>query len=260
MWAWGFRQRATTATTAQVRGFFGSDVVTDALVSFGFLEPKEDGFFRIRGSSRYMGAFEKSIKGGKARATGAKREAGKFISSLVQAGALAGPAQPPQAGDELVDTPARDQPDNQPATSPNQPLHQSPNTNHLAPLETLPFASLLGLPEEAKKSSGGKKPPADPRYTKLWDVMLAIHEQVRGFRYKPTYDKDGPALKAIMAVSDDDDDVMARWRWVLSLPSSKWPSCSTIAQLGSKWNDCAAPVGGTVARHDPNTGIIRGAS
>jgi hypothetical protein len=48
--------------------------------------------------------------------------------------------------------------------------------------------------------------------------------------------KDTQALKALLGASDL-QEIRARWRCALQL--QKWPACSTVAELASKWNHLA---------------------
>ena len=69
--------------------------------------------------------------------------------------------------------------------------------------------------------------------------LAAVYGQERGAAYKHGGPKDTLAIKALLPVATD-DEIVAKWR--MGLRATGWASCSTFAQLGSKWNDLAAPV------------------
>lgn len=92
---------------------------------------------------------------------------------------------------------------------------------------------------EKTKSIAGKKPPADPRLLPLTTVLVADYAAIRFGTYKHGGAKDALALKALLPIATD-DEIRARWRQ--GLRATGWASCSTFAQLGSKWNDLGAPV------------------
>lgn len=61
---------------------------------------------------------------------------------------------------------------------------------------------------------------------------------VRREAYRHGGAKDALGLKALLPIASD-EEIRARWR--KGLCATGWASCSTLAQLGSKWNDLAAP-------------------
>ena len=91
------------------------------------------------------------------------------------------------------------------------------------------------------KKPVAKKPatPADVRLMPLTIRLASVFEIERGAKYHHGGAKDAVALKALLPVADD-DEILSRWR--KGLRATGWASCSTIAQLGSKWNDLAAPT------------------
>lgn len=92
---------------------------------------------------------------------------------------------------------------------------------------------------EKEEKLAGKKPPADPRLGPLQSRLIDAYAQERGAPYKHGGAKDILALKALLPVATD-AEIADRWR--VGLRASGWASCSTFAQLGSKWNDLAAPA------------------
>lgn len=90
------------------------------------------------------------------------------------------------------------------------------------------------------EKTAGEKPPADPRLRSLQERLEQVYGRARGgARYKHGGAKDTLALKALLPVASDDE--IAR-RFDRGLRATGWASCSTFAQLGSKWNDLGAPV------------------
>ena len=94
-------------------------------------------------------------------------------------------------------------------------------------------------PTPAQKSIAGKKPPADPRLGPLQSWLIDVYAQERKAPYKHGGAKDVMALKALLPLATD-AEISDRWRF--GLRATGWASCSTFAQLGSKWNDLGAPV------------------
>ena len=74
----------------------------------------------------------------------------------------------------------------------------------------------------------------------LSDALVADFTTVRGSRYVFSGPRDMGALKALMAVADDDE---IRRRWVVGLgTSNKFLSVNNLGQLRSKWMDLEAPT------------------
>lgn len=92
---------------------------------------------------------------------------------------------------------------------------------------------------EEKKPLRAQKPPADPRLATLTVWLVDVYLQERRASYKHGGAKDTLALKALLPIATD-AEISDRWR--AGLRASGWASCSTFAQLGSKWNDLAAPA------------------
>ena len=94
-------------------------------------------------------------------------------------------------------------------------------------------------PSPTPEKLAGKKPPADPRLLPLTTVLVADYAAIRFGTYKHGGAKDALALKALLPIATDEE---IRARWQQGLRATGWVSCSTFAQLGSKWNDLAAPA------------------
>ncbi len=69
-------------------------------------------------------------------------------------------------------------------------------------------------------------------------LLCADFLDVIGTKYAFNGAKDGAALKWLLQQAPL-DEVRRRWRVGLRMPSDRWGSTRTIAQLRSKWNDLA---------------------
>jgi hypothetical protein len=78
------------------------------------------------------------------------------------------------------------------------------------------------------------------RLKALTDALCADFEAIRGCKYKHGGAKDTIALKSLLAVATE-DEIRGEWQEALARPRDDWLSCSTFAQLSSKWNDLTAP-------------------
>lgn len=70
MWAWCWREETDQVTPLAVKGFFGADV-SESLVTFGFLDARDNGF-RVCGADRYLRVSQ-------ARKTGGKKASGNLV-------------------------------------------------------------------------------------------------------------------------------------------------------------------------------------
>lgn len=96
--------------------------------------------------------------------------------------------------------------------------------------------------EESSTSSAAPqrrrgRPSKDPRVTPLTDRLVATYATERGEPYKHGGARDAVALKAMLAVANEDE---IERRWLMALRASGWTRCNTFAQLNSKWNDLGA--------------------
>jgi len=110
------------------------------------------------------------------------------------------------------------------------------------------LSSSIQHPTSTKaKALAGKKPPADPRLTPLTNTLVNIYAVRRnGDKYRHAGPADAQALKSLLPVATD-AQISDRWR--VGLDATGWASCSTFAQLASKWNDLGArapPTKGSV--------------
>lgn len=214
-------------TTIEAAGVFGGDrieAVIAALEAFGLFQKLSDAVWRVKGADRYLRIQAGRSAGGKAASGNLKR----------------GTKRPADS---------RQVPGSPPADSRQVP-GLSPSTEHRAP-------------NTEQKASAAKKPAAGvaSRLQDLREALEADYAAVReGARYKHGGAKDTQALKELLPVAAD-EEIRGRWCHGLRAPSTAWASCSTFAQLGSKWNDLAAPLPEPprprFERFDPNEGIIR---
>lgn len=83
--------------------------------------------------------------------------------------------------------------------------------------------------------------PAKPsRAVALRSALVEAFEVHRGGRYAFVGGRDGTALKALMALTEYDGEILNRWKQGLS--AEGWKQVNTIGQLLSKWNDLTAPA------------------
>ncbi len=94
--------------------------------------------------------------------------------------------------------------------------------------------------------------PADPRLAQLRKLLEADYANIRREPYKHGGEKDTQGLKGLLPLADD-LTIRRRWIQALEIPRKDFASCSTFAQLGSKWTHLAAPSGG----FDPDGGILK---
>lgn len=73
--------------------------------------------------------------------------------------------------------------------------------------------------------------------TPLTDRLVATYATERGEPYKHGGARDAVALKAMLAVANEDE---IERRWLMALRASGWTRCNTFAQLNAKWNDLGA--------------------
>jgi hypothetical protein len=98
-----------------------------------------------------------------------------------------------------------------------------------------------GEPPDALELGFAPDSPKPPTHLKaLEGVLVSSFERIRCAKYKHGGAKDTLALKSLMAVAAD-EEIAGEWERALALPRGDWLSCSTFAQLGSKWNDLTAP-------------------
>lgn len=81
--------------------------------------------------------------------------------------------------------------------------------------------------------------PAPSRAVTLRSALVEAFEARRGCKYAFGGARDGAALKALMALTEYDGEILKRWKQ--GLAGQGWKQVSTIAQLLSKWNDLTAP-------------------
>ncbi len=230
LWRHVWRTQSDLVTTAHVQAFFGVNAC-EALVLFGHLEATPDGW-RVRGAAEWLRVMTAQSEAGKAKSGNLQR--GREDLKKLSGSSPASAPKRAEAGDKPTgSTPALT------ATSDQRPA-------------------------TSLKGSAAEKPaaPPGPRLKPLGLLLEADYLEARGSPYKHQGAKDTLALKELLSLATD-EEIRSRWRQALDLGDT-WPGCSTVAQLGSKWNDLAAPRAGPKKsrgeRFDPNEGIIRSSS
>lgn len=201
----------------EMAGVFGGqnlDLVTAALESFGFLERSEAGW-RVKGAGRYLRLKESRRRG--AVETNAKKRRSKATASDAQSRSRA----------SLSDAQSRSL-----TESPNT---ESPNTEE----NTL---------RAEKPPAGSRRPeqPPDPRHAPMVAALTAIYaEETRGSRYG-FRKRDAVAVKALLALSKDDEEIHFKWRTAIRCSFDKFhtPKVFCIADLVEYWNAYTAVKAG----------------
>lgn len=210
LWQWCWRAKADAVTLTHLKGFFGSDV-SDALVTFGFLE-RSSGGFRVRGAGRYL------------RIHKAQSEAGKKAIGNLKQNHKPEPESVPHPKVEPVGEPegSRDRAGTDPEG------------------KTGSYSEQRTASSDKRTANQQQAPPEKGRRKRVSDRLSEIFLEARQEKYKFAHAKDGEALGRILGACDDDEAIFARWR--RGLFGSGWERVSTIAQLDTKWNDLAGPV------------------
>lgn len=233
VWLGVVRSKKPTVNKRALRGYFpGADdgVLSGLLCEFGFLELLGPDEYRIKGADRLLKELRAKSEGGKAAAGNLKK--GK------SAGREPG-SSPAGAGRE---------PEDVSGSSPATPKH--PNT-HTAlkeedpagtkPPAPAPQATLFSDPVRAMDSTPvavDAHPERRSEWRKATDELSRVFLEETSNPYKFQKDKDPPALKGLMSYGLP--EMLARWRRGLrNAKTGAYPGVTSIAQLGSKWNDLA---------------------
>ncbi len=129
-------------------------------------------------------------------------------------------------------------------SEPNEEEEASPSATPTAPADE--YAVEPDSPEEAaEKAANAAAHFFRNSVHNTQHNLRRIYGEVRGEKYVHGGAKDTLAVKRLLKIATA-AEVIARWRHALAL-GSKWPGCSTFAQLASKWNDLAAPANGSAA-------------
>lgn len=205
LWRHVWRTKNDIVTTAHIQAFFGTNAC-EALVLFNHLEATEKGW-RVKGAAEWL------------RVVTAQSEAGKRNSGNLNRGPRLPPGSLPASASKSAEA------GDKPAGS----------------LPALPATSDQRPATSVKRSVAKRPATPAPRLKPLTDLLAVDYARRRdGDLYKHGGAKDALALKALLPIATDEE---IRDRWRKGLDSVGWASCSTIAQLGSKWNDLAAPTG-----------------
>jgi len=220
MWAWVFRTDQAVIDATQVEGFmYGNPKAARALVSFGFLEPKEDGTYRVRGSSRLLGWRDAKRKGGHA----AKKNL------------IPGAAHRKKPAHGPADALADGLPMTQPMNSMGRAWALTPTTHYQQPIETLRADAQSAPPLPKKPKRERDKPAPDPRHTPLRDALLEAYEAATGAPYLFQGGRDGKAISLLLAHRGFEQEAcVGRWREALGRQGFERPR--DILDFASKWN------------------------
>ena len=108
-------------------------------------------------------------------------------------------------------------------------------------------AGLLDLvPAPKPKKPPKPEKPTDPRHAPMVAALVEVYEEeTRGSRYAFT-GRDAKAVTALLALSDDDEEIRFKWSTALakSLDQFHTPKTRTIPELVRDWNHYTAIKGG----------------
>jgi hypothetical protein len=116
--------------------------------------------------------------------------------------------------------------------NPNPKPNPSLSEKKIAPAE-----AAAPPPEKPKP----KRKPPDPRFGPLRAATEAAYERLRGSKYVWAWERDSPALSALIA-DFGDAEILRRWEHGLSLGTT-FPGVSNVGQLRSRFNDFTATAG-----------------
>jgi hypothetical protein len=226
MWRWCWREKTDLVSAVHLQGFFGSASAGAALEAFGFTEAAGV-YFRVRGAARYLKIAEAKSKGGKASVGNLKRGNEPGASRKTSP---APPRLPPGRG-----------PGSAPALSASSDERQATNdVNYLA-----------GEPAEPKFPKPPKvpKPPDPPPNPRHNPLVKALTDVYAGLNFGAKYDfqpRDAAHVAQLLAKSDDDDEILFRWRVALEKSADKFhtPKTRTLSDLVRDWNAYPVVKGG----------------
>ncbi len=202
LWLHVWRTKNDVVTTGHLSAFFFGANPCEALLTFGHLEATESGW-RVKGAKEWL------------RVMSAQSEAGKAKSGNLQRGRQDLSGSPPASA--LKSAEAGDKPSGSPPALPETRDHPPPTSI---------------------KSIAGQKPPA-PKPTRETDLLCEDFAAAKGCPYAWQGEKDGTAFARLRKHASL-EEIRTRWRRGLKHPDN-FHRISTVAQLGSKWNDLATP-------------------
>jgi hypothetical protein len=224
LWEFVWTSKSDAVTTLVLDGCFGpSDRIRDSLVTFGFLEPLDDGF-RVRGTEKYLriaSPSERGQLGGKKTA-----ETGKSKTNLRQFAATE--ATPKQTEANAFASEKTTEANTEAARSNTEAL--SPNTQHPAPKDLFAGSAIADPP--AKKPKAEK--PTDPRHAPLVKAMCEAFFELAGAKLDFT-GQDARAVTELLAKAEP-EEILRRWR--LSVVAQFY-RCAYPHELAKKWNHFA---------------------
>lgn len=164
LWHLCWREDEDLVDEMQLRGCFGPypPELIPALIAFHFLEAHEAGQWRVRGAEELLRISRQKVEAGKARAAGAKRDAGgRMVSSD-------GPADHQRTTSEK---PAGSQPTTQPPTHPST-LHPSTTTTDLP--EEVVVGAWERFQEKREENDYGREAQRPAKFAAWLKVALAV--------------------------------------------------------------------------------------
>lgn len=257
LWQFSWKRCEDIHQTSVLQAWFAFEPskTLSVLEAFGFAEDLKNGTFRVRGAERYLRIREQRAAAGKKGGLKRAEKAAQKLQNELEASAK-------QVPSKCLAIASNDE--NAPKTEPkNEAEIKQVLSKSLASAKQVLSKSLEGAKqvsgntehrtqntehrdknivanatsEETKKPKKTKK-TVDPEYSErrksLLTALEASYEQKRGSKYLHQGAKDEDALKRLIGRYDDK---LILERWALGLTLTKWPGVSTIAQLGSRFNE-----------------------
>lgn len=213
LWDFVWSKKTATVDTLVLTGCFGpNERITEALVSYGFLEPEEHGY-RVKGAERYLRVSE-------ARSLGGKKAAGNLKRGN-KAGAAPAGAEPGKSPGSLP-APAGDQPGASRGGFPALTASSEQRAaNDLFPADA-------GKPQKPKREQ-----PTDPRHRPLVKALCdAAPGYAQGF--------DGRDAKAVTSLLAKGDEAEILRRWKFARGRDDFPRVRSLPELVTHWHHFAA--------------------
>lgn len=213
----------------------GKAVEPITLARLGLLEQLPEGFFRVRGMSRYFQPIKARARARKAASAGGK-------ASVESRRKTFGTAKPRSAaGSESASAALEALPKQTPKRTPK---HSRSDSRSGAEAGANPSGQRSAVSREAGAPDGAARPS---------DALRDDFRAVVGGEYLWQGAKDGVALAELLKAAPL-EEVRTRWRRGLKHPPDDWLGVRTVAQLRSKWNDLATDTA-PKQQHDPNAGL-----
>lgn len=119
----------------------------------------------------------------------------------------------------------------------NEPLEKTSAASGDAPLGQVSFLPAEPPPASNEPLSTGRPKPPSPRFTALRDALVEAFREERGEKYPFAGAKDAEAVKRLASWSEDDGEVVRRWRAALQC-SEEFYRAESLAQFARAecWN------------------------